>query len=1124
MAVNERLNDFVDIQSATEQFDYLTKRIEQYVKQMDEATRVAKISFDALQSGGSANDLNKNATEAAAANKKMAESIKDYSKAVQDTTGYLSMFSGTMKENLKTEYQQQQQLKAIKEELTQLSKVSDNYTVRVAQLKEQELQLKTALSETRMALKQEQKELLAAASSYDEMAIRLGRLRDTYRQLSQAERESEFGRMMVDDIQKLDAEVKKVDASIGNFQRNVGNYPNATAELAAIRQELIKLTLEGKEGTEQFQAMTARATELGTAISSVGKITSTTGGAVTVTSGAFQKATNAAHNFQQVLRETPAAAYSAGTYISAISNNLPMLIDSIKQLNAANKEARAIGERTVPVWKTLATSLFSFNGIATLAISALTILAMKTDIFKNKTVEAADAAKKLADEMRNIDKAATASASSELSKIDVLTQVIKNANLAMDVRIRAVEELQKMYPDYLGNLTKEKMLTGEVTTEMESLNKAIIARSLMAAVGNKITKEFERQVAAEVELSKLRRQQFDQQLGRTQGGVYTYGAGQRIERLTAEIANAQSNIDMYNKLIDEYAVTAGKLAVTSNKVNNVNQIGLLNSIFEAEKRNHEARLKYDLQQLQLAQEKNKAIMQDEAQSLATRLQAQQEYQAAVMGEAQLTNATEIAITKEKLKQLDEMQRRYNDGTLKLNKTQLKVLALDKETYNLQLQAQEQMLQTSITEIIAKGIIQRQGIIDNDAANRAAKTKAFITKELLQLEDRIADIEDQYARESVIVSQSYLNKEISQKEFNRRMRELRIKYADTELLARIEEDRYLLRQDEIQGQERLKIQRRLNKELQQLNDNRVAAAQQQQNNPFGLTDEEMQRFNQFSAQAIEAARSLADLSNQFHERKINALEKERQLTASNYDAEIASIQKSMLSEEAKEKKIAGIKAAAAIADKANLQQQNALKRKQAINDKAAAAAAVIQQTSVAILSALKIPPPFGQILAAAIGVTGGLQLAKVLATEIPAYAEGTPEGGHPETGYALVGEEYKPELILDGGAARVVSSPTITKLGKGARVIPQDKITEDIGNMINFLSPSILRQLAISGMDSGGSAISLDRLEQTFVSESKATREAIKNKQETHFSWSNGELQKSVKNGNNWTTYIHRQNS
>ena len=62
-------------------------------------------------------------------------------------------------------------------------------------------------------------------TSLKEQAQALNALKDQYRSLSAAERESAGGKEMLKHIQDLDKAVKENEASIGNHQRNVGNYP-----------------------------------------------------------------------------------------------------------------------------------------------------------------------------------------------------------------------------------------------------------------------------------------------------------------------------------------------------------------------------------------------------------------------------------------------------------------------------------------------------------------------------------------------------------------------------------------------------------------------------------------------------------------------------------------------------------------------------------------------------------------------------------------------------------------------------------------------------------------------------------------------------------------------------------
>lgn len=76
---------------------------------------------------------------------------------------------------------------------------------------------------------------------------------------------------------------------------------------------------------------------------------------------------------QQVARELPALAISANTFFLAISNNLPILADSISAVRKENLELIASGQKAVPVWKQVAGSLLSWQ---TALVAGVTILSM----------------------------------------------------------------------------------------------------------------------------------------------------------------------------------------------------------------------------------------------------------------------------------------------------------------------------------------------------------------------------------------------------------------------------------------------------------------------------------------------------------------------------------------------------------------------------------------------------------------------------------------------------------------------------------------------------------------------------------------------------------------------------
>jgi len=66
---------------------------------------------------------------------------------------------------------------------------------------------------------------------------------------------------------------------------------------------------------------------------------------------------------QQVVRELPSAALGINMFMLAISNNIPILADNIQRTRAENELLKKSGASTVPVWKQLAKSIFSWQSL-----------------------------------------------------------------------------------------------------------------------------------------------------------------------------------------------------------------------------------------------------------------------------------------------------------------------------------------------------------------------------------------------------------------------------------------------------------------------------------------------------------------------------------------------------------------------------------------------------------------------------------------------------------------------------------------------------------------------------------------------------------------------------------------
>lgn len=90
---------------------------------------------------------------------------------------------------------------------------------------------------------------------------------------------------------------------------------------------------------------------------------------------------NLSFAFSQLIREAPAFTYSFQTGLLALSNNIPILLDQLKQ-------TRASGASTGQIFKALGSSIFGLTGIITIAVSALTIFGDKIFDTEKKTKSA----------------------------------------------------------------------------------------------------------------------------------------------------------------------------------------------------------------------------------------------------------------------------------------------------------------------------------------------------------------------------------------------------------------------------------------------------------------------------------------------------------------------------------------------------------------------------------------------------------------------------------------------------------------------------------------------------------------------------------------------------------------
>lgn len=300
-------------------------------------------------------------------------------------------------------------------------------------------------------------------------------------------------------IAKLEEQFHR--SAIGSYDRLSAQYSlnkirlnamsKAMRENAEVGKALEKQTREIYEEMNRLQVATGKHTL------NVGNYTSAFNGLGVAT--------------QQIVRELPSLAISANTFFLAISNNIPILVDQINMMRAANKAALAEGKPTTSILKGIVGSLLSWQTALVLGITLLSqhggkVIEWVKQLFNGK--EALDITAEAAKNFNEAMQQGAVDAVSETTKLDLLYNAATNSALSMERRRAAAEELQRMYPDYLGNMSSEQIMLGQAVAKYQELTTAVIKYAEAKAAENQIIENATtmQKIANEMDIETLRTQ------------------------------------------------------------------------------------------------------------------------------------------------------------------------------------------------------------------------------------------------------------------------------------------------------------------------------------------------------------------------------------------------------------------------------------------------------------------------------------------------------------------------------------------------------------------------------------------------------------------------------------------
>jgi hypothetical protein len=89
--------------------------------------------------------------------------------------------------------------------------------------------------------------------------------------------------------------------------------------------------------------------------------------------------------------------------------------------------------------------------------------------------------------MININKQVANSVGQERAELDMLLGIARNEKISKDERIKAINRLNEISPEYLGNLNLENINTNATRIAVEKYTKALMENARQKAIGEKMS-------------------------------------------------------------------------------------------------------------------------------------------------------------------------------------------------------------------------------------------------------------------------------------------------------------------------------------------------------------------------------------------------------------------------------------------------------------------------------------------------------------------------------------------------------------------------------------------------------------------------------------------------------------
>lgn len=504
-----------------------------------------------------------------------------------------------------------------------------------------------------------------------------------------------------------------------------------------------------------------------------------------------------------------------------------------------------------------------------------------------------------------------------------------------------------------------------------------------------------------------------------------------VEQQTAYIAGLKEKMDQIKGITNDYQDE--NIESTFKK-----------TLTDKEKRELEKAAQEKLKIQQTYQESEFSLMDEGLEKELARIGIEYSKKiAAVKGYSREEIATRKNLAKEMQRALDEYSIKYNSDREKkdIENALTVVKKGSKEELDLKLQQLELQRESEIDAAEKTGedvflIAEKYAKKKKELYEKYASDQISLIAENAAHEQKIRD--EEHIMDMLALKKKLASKQITQQEYVAEEYRLRLDYARKTTETAIDALELELQADNLSADDRAKIAEQLQKLRADLAEEE-AEAEIAAINSVTKADERAQKERQKNLKkwlqtASQAIGAIGSLVSTVYDGQIDRIEEEQDINDEKYEKDVERYEKQAeqgaISEEEAEARKRSAKAATEAKNEELEKKKQEIAHKQAVWEKATSIAQAGIATALAITEALPNIP-----LSILIGALGAIQVATILATPIPSYAEGTKDGAHPG-GKALVGDAGKHEVVMYAGKAWVTpDTPTLVDLPKGAQVFP-----------------------------------------------------------------------------------------